>query len=77
MYQRLGLVLSSATTLMPRSRFIPSFSCQITAGNKKAARRPPCRMCRQNGKNQGMAMTLTTITSAVKGTPMRTKSTNL
>lgn len=31
----------------------------------------------QNGKNQGMAITLTTITSRVKGTPMRTKSMNL
>ncbi len=77
MYQRLGLVLFSMMVLMPCSRFMPSFACQITAGNKKAARRPPCHMCRQNGKNQGMAMTLTTITSAVKGTPMRTKSTNL
>lgn len=72
-----GYNLPSAKTHELRSRLGSLFSYQCLAANKKAARRPPCHMCRQNGKNQGMAMTLTTITSAVKGTPMRTKSTNL
>lgn len=77
MYQWLGLLLSSTTALMPGlSLYAALCMSQSTAGNK---RRPAGRLSHrynQNGKNQGMAMTLTTITSKVKGTPMRTKSTN-
>ena len=57
------------------------FPIRLSLAHKKAARRPPDKHLfasnGQNGKNQGMATTLTAITSRVKGTPIRIKSANL
>ncbi len=75
---RVMVVVCLATTSLPA----PCLSTSTFPGSREEPikRRPAGRhiiYCRQNGKNQGMAMTLTTITSRVKGTPMRTKSMNL